>query len=169
MPGLNTYDGPQYSQQSIPDGKSGIADSLDDTSLLDNPILNALQTDHQNWALVEDSARRYPAEVGPLSGMPDQSLVHYDALRRLAGPGGILGLFLRVRPAPPQGWSLVRGGLLTQMVATSREIEQVTPQRPDTVFRPLTDADVPAMLELTELTEKVLGRRRVGSPGLEGG
>jgi predicted GNAT family acetyltransferase len=92
--------------------------------------------------------------------MPDQSLVHYDALRRLAGPGGILGLFLRVRPAPPQGWSLVRGGLLTQMVATSREIEQVTPQRSGTVFRPLTDADVPAMLELTELTEPGPFRKR---------
>jgi GNAT superfamily N-acetyltransferase len=160
MPGPNTYDGLQYSRQSLADGKSGIAHSFDDMGLLDNPILNSLETDHAKWAMVEGAARRYPAEVGPLSGMPDQSLAHYDALRRLAGSGGILGLFFQAPPAPPQGWSLVRGGLLTQMVATSPEIEQVAPPPFNTIFRPLTVADVPAMLELTELTEPGPFRKR---------
>jgi len=160
MPGPNTYDGLQYSQQSIADGKSGITDSFDDTSLLDNPILNSLESHHAKWAIVEGAARRYPAEVGPLSGMPDQSLAHYDSLRRLAGLGGILGLFFQSPPAPPQGWSLVRGGRLTQMVATSPDIEQATPRRSNTDFRPLAAADVPAMLELTELTEPGPFRKR---------
>ena len=160
MPGPNTYDGLQYSRQSIADGKSGIAHSFDDMGLLDNPILNSLETDHTKWAMVEGAARRYPADVGPLSGMPDQSLAHYGALRRLAGPDGILGLFFQAPPAPPQGWSLVRGGLLTQMVATSPEIEQVAPPPFNTIFRPLTVADVPAMLELTELTEPGPFRKR---------
>jgi len=151
MPGPNTYDGLQYSRQSIADGKSGIAHSFDDMGLLDNPILNSLETDHAQWAMVEGAARRYPADVGPLSGMPDQSLAHYGALRRLAGPDGILGLFFQAPPAPPQGWSLVRGGLLTQMVATSPETEQVAPPPFNTIFRPLTVADVPAMLELPNL------------------
>ena len=61
----------RYPQQSIPDGKSGIADSLDDTSLLDNPILNALLTD-----TIFASGRRCSSlspAMGPLAGVPDQS------------------------------------------------------------------------------------------------
>jgi hypothetical protein len=160
MPGPNTYDGLQYSQESLADDESHFADSSDDTSLLDNPILNSLETDHAKWAMIEGAARRYPAEIGPLSGMPDQSLAHYDALRRLAGPGGILVLFFQSPPAPPQGWSLVRGGLLTQMVATSPVIEQAPPRPSKIIFKPLTEADVPAMLELTELTEPGPFRKR---------
>ena len=85
-------------------------------SLLDNPILNALLTEHESLALVDGLARRYPAAIGPLAGTPDQSRTSYDALRRLAGPGGLVALFLHDPPSLPKGWSLFRGGILTQMI-----------------------------------------------------
>ena len=35
-------------------------------ALLDNPILNALLTDHESLASGDGPARRYPAAIGPL-------------------------------------------------------------------------------------------------------
>lgn len=85
-------------------------------SLLDNPILNALLTEHDSLALADGAARRYPPGIGPLAGAPDQSQQSYDGLRALAGAGGLLGLFLDDEPELPKGWTLFRSGILTQMI-----------------------------------------------------
>lgn len=121
--------------------------------LLDNPILNALLTEHRSLALSEGVARRYPAPIGPLSGTPDQSLESYDALCTLAGPGGILALFFPDPPVPPTGWSLIRGGVLTQMICRSPQLAKTTELAAGTKLRRLGSADVPAMIELATLTE----------------
>src|SRR5579884_2370513 len=124
--------------------------------LLDNPIWSALTTDHAHLALGGDLARRYPAEVGPLSGIPAQSDASYDALHPLAGPGGLVGLFLTEPPRPPERWKLVRGGVLDQMVAKSPELfdagldaEAISG---GVQMRRLTLADAPVMVKLAELT-----------------
>ncbi|HME59206.1 MAG TPA: hypothetical protein VKF63_12765, partial [Terracidiphilus sp.] len=57
-------------------------------SELDNPIWNALLTEHAFLALGDGLARRYPPAIGPLSGIASQSAASYEALRTLAGPGG---------------------------------------------------------------------------------
>ena len=59
-------------------------------SLLDNPIWNSLSTEHAPLALGDQRARRYPHEIGPLSGIPNQCLESYDALRDLAGSGVVV-------------------------------------------------------------------------------
>lgn len=105
-------------------------------------------------------AKRYPAEIGPLSATADQSAASYEALRALAGPGGVLVLFLTDPPTPPPGWTLVRGGQLSQMICLSPERVVSTPDPTGIELRRLTAADVPAMLELTELTEPGPFRRR---------
>ena len=118
-------------------------------ALLDNPIWAALTTDHAHLALGGDLARRYPADVGPLSGISAETAASYDALRPLAGPGGLLGLFLREAPQLPERWTLVRGGALDQMVTERPELVDAEPGVP---IRRLTPDDAPAMVELAELT-----------------
>ena len=124
-----------------------------DAALLDNPIWNSLCSEHHSLALGDELAKRYPGDIGPLSGIRDESTDNYDILRTLAGPDGVVVLFLRRPPSPPQGWTLIRGGALDQMIC--RTPVDIGPPilPPDATLRPLTTADVPAMLELTKLTE----------------
>jgi GNAT superfamily N-acetyltransferase len=120
--------------------------------LLDNPIWSALTTDHAHLALGGEMARRFPEEIGPLSGMPAQSDAGYEALRPLAGPGGIVALFFREPPRPPEGWTLVRDGTLHQMVA-GRPHGATIATPANTELRKLRADDAPAMVELATLTE----------------
>ena len=121
--------------------------------LLDNPILNSLLTAHESIAMVQGSARRYPPAIGPLAGTPDQSQESYDSLAVLAGPGGILGLFFPDPPAPPAGWSLFRGGILTQMICRNPNLVDARALPAGVAIRKLGPSDVPAMVELANLTE----------------
>ena len=120
---------------------------------LDNPIWNSLLTEHSALAISNRLARRYPAAIGPLSGIAHQSLENYEALRPLAGPDGIVVLFCTEPPAPPPGLTLIRGGVLTQMICENPQPSPSIKFTRGEVFRPLTTADVPEMVALAELTE----------------
>ena len=61
--------------------------------LLDNPIWNSLSTAHNNLAIGNGLARCYPPEIGPLSGLSEQTSAAYETLRTLIGPGGVQVLF----------------------------------------------------------------------------
>lgn len=133
---------------------------------LDNPIWSALTTEHAALSVGGPLARRYPADIGPLSGIPTQSPASYEALRTLAGPGGTLVLFLTEPPALPPGWTVIRGGNVSQMVCTNPESLTEAPLPPGIELRRLTPADVPAMLELTHLTEPGPFRHRTIELGI---
>lgn len=120
---------------------------------LDNPIWSSLLTEHSSLAISNHLARRYPAAIGPLSGFPRQSAENYEALRALAGPGGIVVLFCTETPAPPAGWTLVRGGVLTQMVCDQPETGAPIELTRGEELRPLSSADVVEMVALATLTE----------------
>jgi GNAT superfamily N-acetyltransferase len=122
-------------------------------ALLDNPIWNSLLTEHGSLALSEGGARRYPPGIGPLAGAPDQSDESYEALGVLAGPGGILALFFPDPPIPGAGWSLFRGGVLTQMICREPKPGGTGQLATGVRLRRLGVADVPAMVELATLTE----------------
>jgi GNAT superfamily N-acetyltransferase len=120
---------------------------------LDNPIWNSLRTEHSSFAISNGLARRYPPAIGPLSGVPGQSIANYEALRALASPGGVVVLFCTEAPAPPPGWTLIRGGVLTQMICLQPVNHVRDPLTRGEELRPLTTKDVPAMVALAELTE----------------
>jgi len=137
---------------------------------LNDPIWTALNTSHAPLALGGNLARRYPAHIGPLSGLADQSEAAYGELRTLAGPKGIVVLFLQQPPQPHPGWTLVREGPLSQMVCRTPpdklQTPPVTTLPSATTLRPLTATDSPAMVELATLTEP--GPFREGTQELGG-
>ena len=132
--------------------------------LLDNPIWNSLSTAHSKLAFGNSLAKCYPPEIGPLSGLAEQTPAAYDALRALAGSGGIQVLFLQEPPQPRPGWTLTRGGLLSQMIYTGSPTQQSTAADPS--MRLLAPSDVPAMVELAKLTEPGPFRNRTHELGI---
>lgn len=131
--------------------------SAADIALLDNPIWSALSSEHAELALGGEHARRYPPEIGPLSGIPEEAEDCFEALRALTAPAGVVVLFLLSPPQPRAGWTLIRGGLVDQMVCASpekyRRFTAAAPETHGAAMRRLTANDAPAMVELAELTE----------------
>ena len=127
--------------------------------MLDNPIWSALTTDHAALAVGGAEARRYPDEIGPLSGMRAPSDAGWAELAELAGPGGVVALFFCEAPRIPEGWTPVLQGALVQMVAEDPRL--VTIAEPAGVtLRKLTAEDAAAMVELATLTEPGPFRQR---------
>jgi GNAT superfamily N-acetyltransferase len=147
MPGLDLMESESHGAFPAP--------STDNTAahLLDNPIWNSLLTEHSSLAVANKLARRFPAAIGPLSGFSHQSEANYESLGELAGPGGVVVLFCTDKPAPPPGWTLVMGGLLTQMVCDDPVSDVPMELTRGEEFRPLTTADVPEMVALADLTK----------------
>lgn len=116
-------------------------------SILDNPIWNALSSRQMELSEGDVLARRFPADIGPLSGLVSQTSEAYASLARLAKPEEKLVLFLEEGPSPSSDWKLDFHGYLTQMV-----LEEELPQLPVDKIEPLTGNDVKAMLALTKLT-----------------
>src|SRR3569833_4657796 len=146
---------PMHSYQGVikRSGNDDSDRSVSHEEFLDNPIWNSLQNGHESLALGHDYARRYLPAIGPLAGTPDQSLGSYDALSPLAGPSGIVALFFQDPPVLPPGWTLFRGGLLTQMVCPYPKLIDACALRDGAVLRRLDPANVSAMVELASLTE----------------
>lgn len=134
-----------------------------DIQLLDQPMWSALTTSHTRFAVGDGLARAYQPAIGPLSGLAGQSAAAYDDLRRLAAPNGVHVLFLHEPPVPRAGWTLIRGGLVDQMIFTGTRFDD--PMQPKGM-RLLTAADVPAMIELATLTEPGPFRDRTHELGI---
>ena len=133
--------------------------------LLDNPIWNALSSDHLPLAEGDNHARRYPQEIGPLAGIPNQSAASYASLANLAGEFPVV-LFSLDPIHPPAGWTTLRTGFVVQMLRPNQDsrapsIATASPSQwvgsvelsPGHTLRQLTPADSPAMVALAELTE----------------
>lgn len=128
---------------------------------LDNPIWQALTTDNANLAEGGALARRFPAAIGPLAGMADQSPAAYRELFSLCKPGEQLVFFLPEAVVVPDGWTLDVAGRLTQMVYEGEPIESDA-----NGIDILGEADIPDMLALTHLTQPGPFRQRTNELGL---
>jgi predicted GNAT family acetyltransferase len=116
---------------------------------LDNPVYSSLDTAHAHFALSHGSAKRYPAEVAPFAGLRDPSRDAFADLEALVAPGETVALVTAAPVELPEGWTLVRGRLIDQMVCERAP----APAGGTAPLLELGDADVPEMLALTELTQ----------------
>jgi ribosomal protein S18 acetylase RimI-like enzyme len=113
---------------------------------LDNPVRSSLAGPHARLAERRGSVLRYPADVCPFVGLPDEpGAADWADAAGLAGPGGVL--LLAVQAPPPAGWAVEFLGEGVQMtgdgVAGATDPEAV----------PLGPADVPEMLDLAGRTQ----------------
>lgn len=125
----------------------GFFDALDVT-VLDRPIWNALTTVHAPLAEGDGLARCYPDAIGPLCAVREQSGEAYHALAGLLRGRGYGVMFLDEAPRVPAGWRVERDYAMEQMVATS-----VVATPGGVCIEKLSEADVPEMVALAELTE----------------
>lgn len=126
--------------------------TINASSLLDNPIWNALLSNQSSLSQGDLLARRFPRSIGPLAGMAEQSPETYRSLAKLTEPQDIALLFLEKPSILPSGWLQERSEPIRQMVLEKQVSGKPTPER-NIGIRMLGPADVPDMLALTRLTQ----------------
>ncbi|ANW02616.1 GNAT family N-acetyltransferase [Bradyrhizobium icense] len=122
--------------------------SVHDSHPLDYPIWTALTTTQRALAEGDARARRYPAEITPFAAMKDTSPESFAALAALMSPQDIAVLFTPDPVKPPAEFKIVLAETGEQMIGTPVE----TPANGFDIVTLGVD-DVPAMIELTELTK----------------
>ena len=131
-----------------------------DEALLDNPIWNSLATTHAHLASGDGLARRYPYEIGPLSGLREPTPAAYADLATIIPEDDVAVLFLKAEPALPASWQLLFGEPMVQMICRIEPTDA-----PLAAITPLTIDDYPEMLALATLTEPGPFRTNTGSLG----
>jgi|SRR5215469_1498410 len=122
---------------------------------LDNPIWMALTTTQVNFAETCRLARRFQPEVTLLGAFEQPSRPAYESLACLQKGPEPTALFLLDAPDLPTGWSILETVPLLQMVCEKFIRPSATAESCK-----LTEADVPQMLKLVELTKPgPFGRR----------
>ena len=112
---------------------------------LDHPIWNALTTRQAALAVGGVLARRYPSDIGPFAAMSDTSPQSFAALGALMSGSEIAVLFTPDPVSPPAEFKVLLAKTGEQMIgmpAPAGTAEIVA----------LGAGDVPAMMELTKLT-----------------
>jgi predicted GNAT family acetyltransferase len=117
------------------------------THPLDHPIWSALTTRQQALAEGGALARRYPLAVGPFAAMVDTSPQSFAALGALMSPSEVAVLFTPDPVTPPAEFKILLAKTGEQMIGKPAEISAGT-----TEIVTLGADDVPAMMELTKLT-----------------
>ena len=134
-------------------------------SCLDNPIWHALTARHNDLSLGGDLARRYLPDIGPLSGLREETHEAYQRLAPMATKGNPAVLFLRTAPDPPAGWNVLLHASLVQMICRDEpKYPEGWSEKSHPIIR-LQEEDVPEMLALTALTEPGPFRKRTWELG----
>ena len=119
------------------------------TDPLANPIWHSLSTCHSELAEGNLLAKRYPEDIGPLSGISEQSTESWVALKALILPGEHAALFLNEPANPLAGLTLAMQFPIEQMLCESSRF----PSSADVKVEDLGERDVPEMVALADLTE----------------
>lgn len=113
---------------------------------LDNPALAALRGPHAYLAERCGQALRYPADVAPFVGLPDEpDLDAWKDLAGLVGPAGVAAS-AAVLVVPPPGWDTLMSIDAVQMVDDHVDAAD------DSDAIELGPADVPEMMDLVART-----------------
>ncbi len=122
------------------------------TDVLANAVWHSLLNAHAPHADEHGVARRYDPDVSVFHGIDEPTDDAWDDLAALATNGVVVLFRESPLPEPPAGWKVLFAGEGHQMVRKSRGAD--VPKLPDiATMRPLTDDDVPAMVDLVARTE----------------
>lgn len=122
--------------------------STDTGRLLDNPVWSCLTTRHAHLALGGQFARRYPADVSPIAGVPGLSHATITALEEVVAIGDDVGIPGPFVPVLPDNWQTLYESRVTQMI---RAASSLLPEG-DVEISALGPGDVAEMLALVDLT-----------------
>lgn len=118
---------------------------------LDNVIWQALTTRQECFAQGSGAARKFIADVGPLSAFEDGEAAGYRSLASLLGAKETGAVFLNAPYEPREGWEYLAGAPLVQMVhENGKDVPRSSP-RIDLVE--LGSSDSLEMIALTKLTQ----------------
>jgi ribosomal protein S18 acetylase RimI-like enzyme len=119
---------------------------------LENVIWTALTTQQAGFAEVNQLARRFPVEIGPLTALREPSKEGFGFLADMLGPGETCALFLPGPQEPTDSCTVIATAPLLQMVQTKPsgdgKSSSALPR-----WAELGRDDVPEMLALTQLTK----------------
>jgi len=131
---------------------------------LDNPVWASLTGSHSRLALVNGRAARYPGDVSPFMGVPDDA--RPEDWRELADLADADPVVLVNPPASvPGSWSLLRQIKGLQMLAPENA-RPATPSMGDGQVDHLGPADAADMLALATATEPGPFAARTGALGV---
>ena len=119
-----------------------------DPKQLERPPWSALTTTHSDFALGNDLARRYRPAIAPMAAIREVSDTCLQAMAALMSPGEVVGLFDAEAISARGELRVIAHKTVEQMV---NEQGRAAPFCEEYVN--LTPADVPAMMQLTELTK----------------
>ncbi len=110
--------------------------------ILDNPMYNALLTEHASFAVGSGLARRFPAEVAPFGGLESGG---EEELRQLFAEGE-QAVFVGKCPSELTGWEFVKQFDVLQLIHT-----KYTSVSGLSSIQMMAEKDVSAMLQLTAM------------------
>ncbi|SEM13816.1 FR47-like protein [bacterium A37T11] len=117
--------------------------------VLDNPIYNALSTGNKSFSNDSRGILIFPPDVAPFVGLKNNSTDELAQLYNMAPDGSNFVLFSVSEVSVPKPWEVIGQMEIWQMVYNNVTI----PANFYAESHSLTENDVPAMLELTELTK----------------
>ena len=117
------------------------------SSMLDNPIWHALQSQHRSFRQEHGLAARYPADITVFVGLAESTSDAFADLAKLVQPGETVALSTAEPLDVPADWEVLRSRQVDQMVCEHLEGPVTTPDLQ------LEMADVPEMLALAAATE----------------
>ena len=115
------------------------------THPLDNPVWSSLTTRHASFAVMQECAGRYPAQVAPFAAVGASDARAAAQLEALVNPGESVYL-VGLAPSLGRGWSVEPSVPIAQLVCTSPAVVRAGPEPV-----PLTEGHRSDMLALTSL------------------
>lgn len=116
--------------------------------ILDNPVWNALHTTNQQLATGNEQAKYIKRDVGLFAGLRSNSVEELVSLKTLLPAGGAVILFVPNEITIPPTWKIKLKRDILQMIYNKKEVAIV--DRNGIIS--LNDRHIPAMLELTHMT-----------------
>jgi len=128
--------------------------------VLDNPIWQSLSTGHSSVAVGDAEVKRYPPAMGPFVGVLNSDASVVAQLSQIVAVGESF-YFVGVAPQLPSQWAVEEHAPVVQMLCSST----ADTAESDAEVSILSNADVPAMMELTSLVYPEFFRSRTAELG----